>query len=227
MKRLFTTLRELTFKQKLEHIWEYYKIQIIAFLFVVALGISFYHTVILNPPKQIYLYIAWRGYEEMPERMQLLGHHLSVIVDDLERQQVLVSNYLPSGIQQVDMQVASQLTAMLTMGEIDLLIVQYADLIDWSRSGHIQNWDAPMEAVARFNPGLYEMLSTKLMPVTFQPLASGTPLRTEFMALPLAESPIMQALGFEADRLFLCVVVNSRRLDEIARALIVLYAWGA
>jgi len=117
-------LREMTFKEKAEYIWEYYRFQIIAAVVVIAVAGSIIHG-ILNPPipsfAGVALFEVYFGetFEKEFERITA-----EALIEDRELEAVYTHSFLSGGDPSTEMINVQKLMAMVSTNELDLLIAE-------------------------------------------------------------------------------------------------------
>jgi len=193
-------LSEMTFAQKRQYIWEYYKLHIIGLLIFVFLIGSLVNTWIINPPRREYLYIAWFGQHA---NLEDLSERLSVLVDDPAREHVLVISYSHTGNPQVDMGLQMRFSAMLHAGSIDLIISPREEIEEFANLGFI------LEA----NDAAFRQYFAEIAYITRDAEAS------QIYVISLADAPLFAYLGVDASELYVATVANSEKFYEISQAL--------
>ncbi len=121
--------QNMTWKQKLDHIWEYYRLPIIGIaigLFVVG---SIINTVFINPPKKPYVYLAFVGTYIPDVKLSEFAASLGETLDfDKETLQVDHANFFSvENDPQTNMAMSQKLYAMLAARELDVLICTKAE----------------------------------------------------------------------------------------------------
>jgi hypothetical protein len=158
----------------------------------------------LNPRPETYLYIAWLGVGADYAKIRNLESAFAIITEDPEHYEVIVTDYSPSGDWQRDNAMKTRFQAFIMMGEIDAIIT--------SRQGVEEFIEGNM-----FLQTVDEVL--KFFPVAEERIFLAN---EKFFAISLEGSPFLQELEIDAEDNFLCVIVNSNRFYEIAKAVEVL-----
>jgi len=222
-KNEWTKLREMTFAEKRQYIWEYYKIQIIAAVFVAFFIGSLINTWIINPPKNDYLYIAWLGPDISHALLGELGDSLSVIVSNPDRERVFASSYAVTNNPQMDSGLQQRFAAMLHTGGIDIFMTTSVGVKELAENGFSRNMDNVMEYVATISPALYQQVANQLITITFE---HDGHTQTDIMAVSLAGTPLFEYLNIDANDLAIVAVANTRNFDRIAKALEAIFQWN-
>ena len=221
IKNFFRTewakLREMSFRDKRQYIWEYYKTHIIAFAVVVFLLGSFINIWFINPQKNEYLHFAWL-YPAMPGgQLERLGQSLSVIVNDPDREEVIVFPYVTTDNHEFNMAVQTRFFALIQVGAIDAFFVFRSEIEHLASEHFIRPVTEVMEQVAILNPQLYRELADRVLTTTFK-LEDG-PYITDAMAICLSNAPLLEYVGIDTSELHLAVLGNAGRFYELAKAL--------
>jgi len=208
MKNFFDTewakLREMTFTQKRQYIWEYYKLQFFIFIFVVGLVIYALNVWVINPRKSEYLYIAWLGDVVWHSQLQELGEELSVIVGDPEREAVYLLSYAATGNVQMDRHTHARFMGNLQMGSIDIFLTSHQGIQELEYVGYLRNLAGVLDYII-------------VAPERFVFCEDG-----EVIAVSLAGSLLIESVEIDASDLYLAMVITSQRHYEISKALEVL-----
>jgi len=217
VKNFFKTewakLREMSFAEKRWYIWTYYKIGIfVAALLIFAVG-YFINIRFINPRQSEYLYVIWLGEPVALNTLPELEEQLSVIVNDPVREAVFISNFLQTGNPQMDMALQTRFIALLQIGALDIFLTTREGLDEVAEAGWIRPICELMEAVADIAPELYTMLRDERIITAY--IAENE--HASEVAISLTGSPLVDAFGF--DELYLSVVVNTTRIDSVAKAL--------
>ena len=227
IKHFFRTerakFREMTFTEKRQYIWEYYKLQIFAAALLIFLIGYLINHIFINPPKTDYLYIAWVGEQTAPSILTDIGESLSIIVNNPYRESVSVHSYAFTDNPQIDSMTQQRFFAMLQVGSIDLFLTPHQGVIELAESELSRPMNEVMQYVATINPELYRQVTEQLAIITFE-LDGYT--YTEAMAVSLANTPFFEYLNINANDIYLAVVINTQNFDRIAKALEAIFQWN-
>ena len=132
-------LREMNFKEKLDHIWEYYKYFIIGFGVAVVVIFSFIYSYIINPSPEPALFISWNaGFatdDQIDDLKDYLEQHL--ITEDLNEEVVISQFFFDENNPETIMMGHQRAAAMIAAGVIDLFTL-YDDLLEaYSMNGFL------------------------------------------------------------------------------------------
>ena len=215
--------REMTFTEKRQYIWEYYKLEIFAaVIFLVLIGYMI-NILFVNPPKRDYLYIAWVGHQVYQGNLNEIGENLSVIVSNPYREQVTVMSYAFADNPQMDSALQQRFFAMLQTGSIDLFLTTQQGVQELAEGELSRPIHEVMTYVSAINPTLYHQVSNQLLTITFE-IDEYT--YTDVMAVPLANTPFFEYLGIMSEDLYIAVVINTQNFDRIAKALEAIFQWN-
>jgi len=218
-KNFFSTehakLRDMTFKEKASYIWEYYKIPIIAAVVVLIVIGSIINTVWINPPKKMYLQIAfYGGYVDDSAISAVCGQLESGIMtpEDQQDMQITGASFMNnSGDPQMDMMYQQKFAAMISGNELDLLVTDANDLDDMVSQGIL----APIKGY--LSDSLLSQLSGKLLEA---PDENGV---QDDYAIKLDENKFFDAGGLPTDGMCLGVIVNTNHADNVKSAIEYIY----
>jgi len=216
-------IREMSFVEKRWYIWEYYKLQIAAIVFVIILIVTFINHLFINPPKRDYLYIAWVGHQVYQGSLNEIGEHLGVIVSDPYRERVLVTSYAFTDNPQMDSALQQRFFAMIQTGSIDLFLTPQLGVQELAEGELSRPMHEVMTYVADISSTLYQQVSSQLLTVTFE-IEGYT--YTDVMGVSLTNTPFFEYLGLGSNDLYLMVVVNTQNFDRIAKALEAIFQWN-
>ena len=114
--------KEMSFKEKREYIWEYYKphMAILGVIIILVVWGAF-----RRPVPDPYLYIAWFA-TVTPTQAQDLENEFSVIIDESANYDIFVGMYsLPDEMSQAQLTVWQNFHTMLSLGRIDIIVFDY------------------------------------------------------------------------------------------------------
>ena len=215
-KTEWAKLRGMSFRDKRQYIWEYYKLQIFIFAFAAFIVGSLINVWFINPPKREYLYVAWLSPQPiLSTQIDRIGHALDVIVSDPGRYQVVVSSYSATDIPEIDMALRSRFAALLSTGSIDIFLTNREGMLGLAENSFIRPISPVMEEIQ--NPEFYTYLNSRILTITFAPEDSDQV--TQPMAISLAGSPLFRYLEIDTTDLYLAMVINSGKFYEISKAL--------
>ena len=212
-------LREMNFTDKRQYIWEYYKLQLLGLVIVLALLGSFIHTR-FNPPKGEYLYIAWMSHFVTYQHLSDLSTSLNTIIDEEKHYEVLVRSYVFTGDPQMDHAIQMRFFSLLSIGSVDAVIQSKEDLEANAIFGIVQPVHGLVSAIEALDPEMHSIISDRLLTITFDDIDNEGETITDTMAICIQGSPLLTALGFPTDDLYIGIVINSEKYYELAKAII-------
>jgi len=226
MKNFFRTewakLREMNFTDKRQYIWEYYKLHIFAFALVAFFVGSLVNSLFINPPKEEYLYIAWIGIPVHPQQLEMMGYELNTIVENPQRQHVMIADYTMTDNPQINMALNTRFFALLQIGSLDFFLTTREGVEDLATEGFLQPMGETMSALAYLNPSVYSQVAQRLVTISFTP-RDAEASRTDAMAISLAEIPFFESFYVHSENMYLSMVVNASRFEATAKALEVFF----
>jgi len=208
IKTEWAKLREMNFAEKRWYVWEYYKFQIFGF-FVIVFIIGSIINSRLNPRPDEYLYIGWIGISAAPFQLSDLAGELSVIVEDTERQIVVITDYSMTENNQVNRALQTRFMALIQIGAMDAFITTREGFEGLYEEGFIRHVDE----VINYSE---VVLEERLLAINDE---EAPP---QFYAISIEGSPLLEQLGIESSDAYLCVILNTQRFCAIAKALEVL-----
>jgi len=222
-RREIEKLREMTFKKKLEYIWEYYKLYIIGLvIFAVLLGTLI--NTLLNPAPDTALFVAWNAGFVQDEQLEVLSDFLNEqIVDESKNEEVIVSLFLTGdgGDPTFTMANTQRLVAMLAAGVLDILIIDAQMLEEKSYVGFIKPLDDVLAEAKRMNPSVYSRIEEN---ITYAIYETGEDEYIEkMMGINITKSPLLKRLGFFEQELYFSIAASTGQFKNIVKALILLF----
>ena len=200
------TFREMTFKEKIEHIWEYYKLAIFGIAAVLALIIYIIYK-ILNPDPDVILGVTLVNSYSQPEAEGNLIFEQYLIDNgyNIEEETISVNSSLyisADGMSQADLASSQALIAMNMVGEIDILAG------DEYVIGMIGMNGGLMEIEDVLTPEQLEKYADRLY--TVEDSESG---ETYVCALKLPEGNLLTEAGYYSGDVWAGIPITSERQD--------------
>jgi hypothetical protein len=216
-------LKQMTFTEKRQYVWEYYKLHFGITLIVLFVAYGFLDAWVLNPAKDEVLNVAWLAENELEEKFTIIQDALiPVIVTDPETETCTVYSFAETSDPQFDMARAQQFQALLSAGQLDLFIVSgWQAVTDFTVMGYLNPVTGIMDELKAASPSLYEKIAPNLTTDTFT-TEDGESFTGEY-AIPLNDAPFINELSFVSPDLYLCACVTSDKLPAIAKAVQVFY----
>ena len=211
-------IKSMKGKKKREYIWEYYKIHIIATAFFLIVAGSLFNDIVLNPPPDAALTVAWMGFE-FDENLNIFRETIyPVVVEDPENETVqIITFFLGGGDPQMDMAMLTRFAAMTAAAELDIVI---GDMVYHDEYGYTNLGLAPLNSFADVRPFLNEAgISLDTDDLIFYE-EDGEPIA---VGVPLSAVPIFNEIDFFPMERYLGVVVNTRRREEVVE--VMRYLW--
>ncbi|MDR1665070.1 MAG: hypothetical protein LBR83_09155 [Clostridiales bacterium] len=218
-------LKVMGFKEKREYIWEYYKIPIIAGVILLFIIGSLINSWFINPPKQNYVSVGWVSGYESYENVTLLEDELTVaIVDDLERQTVYVPTFFQTGEPQTDMVMGQRLAAMMSVGDLNALLLDKAAIDTMAENEMIIPIESFLEEAYALNPGLEEKIANAGDMAYAAYVSDDAEAGSErLFGVPVGNCPLFERLGLYERELYFCVIPMTQKRSEAAKALVAMY----
>jgi len=192
-------LKDMTFKEKIDYIWTYYKIQII----IIAVVLIFLGSIIngiLNPPIPSYAGVAtyelFLGDDFDAEFERIMTEQL---IEDPKLEKIYVHSFLSGDDPTAQMAMAQKLMALLTTRELDLFIAENEVFEGYIREGMLM----PVNQTGlKISEDLLVYGSTEDDETE---LAYG---------INLKNSGVFNDLGIRGEMITIGVIVNTERLEN-------------
>jgi len=212
-------LREMTFKKKMEYIWDYYKLPIIGICAGLILIGSFINTRFINPPPESALFIAWSTGFTTDEQIDSLKAVLDEqIVNEGENKEVFISMFFETDFSPFNVQ---RLMAMLAVGEIDLFVVGLPLMEDYAAQEFIQPLDNILAEIKKRDPMIYAHIEENIEYALYK---SGDGNLTErAMGINVSGSPLLTKLGFYEQELIISISITAGKIENSILCLITFF----
>jgi len=215
-------LKQMTFKEKVAYIWEYYKYIIIGFAVAILIIASLLNSFI-NPKPTHVLYIMWNsGFVTMEQTDNLASVLERQLVEDGNNEDVVVSHF-PFNISDAQSMVVEvqRTAAMIAARMIDMFVVN-TDLFEfYTASGYFMPLESVLEDIRERNPAVYSRIEEHLVYGRFQ--VDETSQEERVLGIHIGKSPLLMRLGFVEQNIFICVALNTDRIDNVIEAIILLF----
>jgi len=217
-----TKLRSMSFKEKIEYIWEYYKLLLVGiFVFLLILGSIIYATAI-NPSPQTALFAEWSAGFVTSDQLDVLSGVLTEnLVGESENKVATVSLFFDSAEDpQMLMAMMGRRIAMISVGELDVVIQSSEQLIENASHGMLLPIEAVLDEIRVQHPAFFNVLDGRLISAWYDPLDEGGEYR--ILGVDISESPLLEDLGFHKSEFIFSFVANSNRIETSINALMLL-----
>jgi hypothetical protein len=151
----------MNFREKLDHIWEYYKFFIIGFVVAVAVIWSLLYTIVLNPNPEPVLFISWNaGFatnEQIDDLKEYLEFHLA---DEEENEEVVISMFFfDENNPETIMMGHQRMAAMIAAGLIDIFILDEELMELYAHNGFLLPLENILAEIYTKSPEAYSRIS--------------------------------------------------------------------
>ena len=215
-------LREMTFKSKLEYIWEYYKFHIIIFLVLIFVLFSMLNIWVFNPNPESALFISWNAGFVTDEQEDKLKEFLEerLIEEGVNEEVVVAQFFFGNPDPSIDMAGLQRTVAMIAAGMIDIFIVDEDLLNTYTETEYLQPLDSFLDKIKSIDPDAYERIKENVISVLYE--SDG--IREERqMGIKIGSSPLFLKLGMFEQELYLGVSITSGRTDNVVKTLIMFF----
>jgi len=219
-------LRTMSFKEKAEYIWEYYKLLLIGIgVFLLIIG-SIINTMFINPPAQTALLIEWSADFVLHEQLEdLAGALTEHIVDESVNEVVLASLFFEVAEDpQMHMAMVSRRVAMIAAGELDVFIQNAAQLEETAMMGLVMPLENMLSDIEARYPLVFGTIGENLVYARYDlHETDGLGGQERVVGIDIGGSPLLRELGFHERELIFSVVTNSNRLGNALSTLVLLF----
>ena len=216
-------LREMTFKDKLDHIWEYYKYHIIIILVFVFIIISLLNLWVFNPRPDTALFISWNAGFATDEQIDRLTYILEEhLIDEGKHEEVVISHFVVTGNDpSVSMANAQRTAAMIAVGEIDLFILDSDMLKEYAEIGFLLPLENTLEVIKSRNTEAYDRIVANLVNELLETADGSNESRPA--GINVGRCPLFVDIGMFQQEIFVSVSVTAGRTESIVEALILFF----
>jgi len=212
-------LREMTFKKKLEYIWDYYKLPIISVCAGLILLGSFINTRYINPPPGSALFIAWSAGFATEEQINSLKEVLDEqIADEDENKEVFISMFFDS---EFDPAAIQRLMAMLAAGEIDVFVFNKPMMEEYSAQEFIQPLYNVLAEIKTKNPTVYNRIEENVV-YALSKYGDGS-ITEQAMGVNISGSPLLTKLGFFEQEFIISISITAGNIENLVHCFIAFF----
>ena len=213
-------LREMNFKQKMEYLWEYYKLPFFGILIGVAIIAALINTWFFDTSPKTVFFIAWStGYateETLEGIVEILEDHLEI---DRQSERVEISSFVsfddnPTMI----MANMSRMAAMVAVGDIDAFILDPLMVADYSEVQYLKPLDDVLAEIRLIDPVTYSLIEDRLIRTLHGPDEPGTEIR--ITGIDISSCPLFMEVGIFQEDLIFSVAVTSDNFDMVVGTII-------
>ena len=202
-------LKQMNFTEKRQHIWEYYKAHMI-FLAVVFFLLFQIISHIVNPPPRDYVYIGWVGPTVELGTLSELSELLHFLVEDPERERVLVSSYAATHDPQMNAAIQTRFAGMIQTGSLDILLTTQVGVGELAEIGLLRD----LREIAQLWQKAYDL------PLFFSQANEQLSQEADVpLGISLYGSAMLHAIGISTNDLYLTVLVNTDRYAQVTQVL--------
>jgi len=216
-------MREMPFKKKMEYIWDYYKIPIIATVAVLILLGSFINTRFINPPPNAALYVIWSAGYATDEQIGTLKETFEKKLIDEDANEIVIITTLFTMADDPTLGMANfqRLQAMLAAGEIDVFILGSQILHDYAEVGYLQPMESILAKIRVENPEVYKRIEENIVRGLIE--NEDRNIAERIIGININESPLVNKINFYVQELYFGVSVTAGQIENAAAALIQLF----
>ena len=221
-------LREMTLKNKIEYLWEYYKIFIIGTIILLILIGSLINTRFINPPPETALFISWNtGFitEEHLTEEQMEDLRIALekrLIDEKVNKEIVISQVIASDVNPNFAMANTQRTVtMVAAGTIDAFFLDEGMFEEKIISRFLLPMESLLAEIQSKNPTAYDRINENITYKLYEPEEGNASER--IMGIYIGSSPLFTELGFSKQELYFSVSITTENTDNIINALIALF----
>jgi hypothetical protein len=216
-------LREMSFKEKLEYIWEYYKYFIIGFAIAVIVTVSVINTFILNPNPESALFISWNAGFATDAQIDELKEYLeSHLITEGENEEVAISQFLfDENNPEIMMMGHQRAAAMIAAGIIDMFTLDNEMMEAYSQIGFLLPLESILTEIYIRSPDVYNRISEFTISALYE--VEDNVFEERIVAITIGRNPLFTRLGFFEQEMFLGVSASSGNLENVTKAIILFF----
>jgi len=220
----FKKLKEMSFKDKVEYIWGYYKFYIISFIVILAVTASLLYSRVINPAPTTVLFISLNGGFATVEQITDLTTALEkrLIYEDANEEVIISQMLIRGGDMTAAMMNNTRITAMIAAGQLDVFLNDFEMLEVHSLNGFLRAMEEGMLInLNAMNPAAFKQIEDNFVYISHD-FDDGTSI--EYLAgVNIGKSPLLTGLGFFEQDLIFSIAVTTRNLETVLRALITFF----
>jgi len=216
-------LREMGFKEKLEHIWEYYKFFLLGIVIFLVITGSLINAWLINPQPKTALLLSWNTGFVLHEQLdELSGTLTNRLVDEKVNEAVSTTQMLTSTDDPtINMASQQRMIAMVAAGEIDVFILDSAMLVDYADNGLIVSIESMLDEISSIDQEVYDRIKERVVYARFG--SEEGQVEEAIMGVCIEACPLLKDLDFYEKDLIFSLCATSKRLENVKAALIAFF----
>ena len=188
--------KDMSFNKKIEYIWDYYKIHIIAGLSIAILMGYFIYSQVTQINYIFNFTVVGNMQVEKNESFQ--KELTKLLVNNQNKDQTMV-NVIPSNINQ-DPMIIQKLMAQLTANEIDLILLNKVDFNKFVKEGMFKKLD--------------EVKDLELSSIKYEKVKAEGSNTTGIYAISVEKNDILEAHGIDTKDKVVCIAASTKKEDK-------------
>lgn len=215
-------LRELTFKEKLWYIWNYYNYFIIGGIVAIAIIASLLRTCVFTPDTA--LFIAWENPYIEQEQLDAFKDSFNERLFEPDANKVVDASffYSVSDDPMVTFEHGERIVAMLAAGMIDIFIVDEIALREFSVLEFIMPLDGMLEDIREQAPLVHEQLLAEAAHALYG-YEEGS-ISEQFVGIRVTDCPLFKELSINVrEDAYICVAISSKNYYYVAHAIMEMF----
>ena len=216
-------LREMSFKEKLEHIWEYYKLYLIGLvIFLVIIG-SLINAWFINPQPKTALFLSWNTGYILHEQLSELSEALTIRLVDEKENEVITTTQILTSTDDPTINMASQqrMIAMVAAGEIDVFIIDSTMLVEYASNGLIVPMESMLAEIRAIEPIVYDRIEERIIYTRYE--SEEGKIEEAIVGVKIENCPLLAVLDVNEKDLIFSICATSKRTENVKAALITFF----
>jgi len=216
-------LREMSFKEKVEHIWEYYKFILLGLVvFLIIIG-SLINAWLINPQPKTALLISWNTGYVLHEQLDELSEALTKQLVDEKENEVVSTTQILTSTDDPTINMASQqrMIAMVAAGEIDVFILDSKMLVEYAGNGLIVPIESMLTEIRSIDKAAYDRIEEGFVNARFE--SEEGQIEEAVMGVSLENCRLLLELDYYQEDLIFSLCATSCRQENVKAALIAFF----
>jgi len=216
-------LREMSFKEKLEHIWEYYKFYLIGLVIILVIIGSLINAWFINPRPKTALFLSWNTGFVLYEQLDELSESLTIRLVDEKENEVVTATQMLTSTDDPTINMASQqrMIAMVAAGEIDVFIIDSTMLVEYASNGLIAPMESMLAEIRAIEPIVYDRIEERIIYTRYE--SEEGKIEEAIVGVKIENCPLLAVLDVNEKDLIFSICATSKRTENVKAALITFF----
>jgi hypothetical protein len=193
-------LKSMSRKEKIEYIWDYYKLHIISVIIVIAVLASFIHGQLTKIEYVVNVTMIGNAASE-PKREELERKLTSLVVKEGEQRKQAFVDVITTDKSELSYEMTQKFVVRIAAGEIDVVILDKGFFDSFVK----QDMFLPLESINQIN--LSDIKQDKIE-------ASGSNNNKAVYAISVEGNKELEAMGYDTKNKVLGIIASSKQKDN-------------